>query len=112
MRILLDHCTPVPLGRHLSEHSVQTAARRGWATLRNGDLLNRAETAGYELLITTDQSMRYQQNMSDRKISIIILLSNSWPRIRLQTDRIREAVTEISVGQISEVEIPIRTPDR
>lgn len=80
--------------------------------MRNGDLLNRAETAGYELLITTDQSMRYQQNMSDRKISIIILLSNSWPRIRLQTDRIREVVTEISVGQIREVEIPIRTPDR
>ena len=95
----------------MSEHSVQTAARRGWATLRNGDLLGRAEADGFELLITTDQSMGYQQNLSDRKIAILILLSNSWPLIRLQTDRIREAVTEIAVGQIREVEIPVRTQD-
>ena len=79
--------------------------------MRNGDLLRRAEADEYELLITTDQSMRFQQNMSERKISILILLSNSWPRIRTQITRIREAVSEISAGEIREVEIPARSPD-
>lgn len=75
--------------------------------MRNGDLLRRAEADEYELLITTDQSMRYQQNMSERNISILILLSNSWPRIRLQIARIREAVSEITTGEIRELEIPV-----
>ena len=106
MRILLDHCTPAPLRRHLAGHSVQTAVSRGWETLRNGDLLRCAEEDGYELLITTDQSMRYQQNLTDRNIAVLILLSNSWPRIRLQVDRIREVVTGMAAGQIEEVEVP------
>ena len=106
MRILLDHCTPAPLKRHLTEYSVQTAVSRGWETLRNGDLLQLAEEGGYELLITTDQSMRYQQNLTDRDIAILILLSNSWPLIQLQVGRIREVVTGMTAGHIEEVEIP------
>lgn len=105
MSILLDHCTPAPLRRHLTEHSVQTAVSRGWETLRNGDLLQRAEDDGYELLITTDQSMKYQQNLTDRDIAILILLSNSWPLIRLHIGMIREATAEMTAGQIEEIEI-------
>ena len=74
--------------------------------MRNGDLLRRAEADEYELLITTDQSLRYQQNMSEREISILILLSNSWPRIRPQIARIREVVSDITAGEVRELEIP------
>ena len=74
--------------------------------MRNGDPLRRAEADKYELLITTDQSLRYQQNMSEREISILILLSNSWPRIRPQIARIREVVSDITAGEVRELEIP------
>ena len=67
MRILFDQGTPVPLRRHLPEHRVDTAFERGWAQLRNSALLDRAEGDGYELLITTDQSLRHQQDLATRE---------------------------------------------
>ena len=66
MKLLFDNGTPAPLRRHLGDHIIHTAARLGWANLTNGDLLDSAEEAGYKVLITTDQSMRYQQNLSGR----------------------------------------------
>ena len=69
MRILFDKGTPRPLRRWLFGHEVETSVERGWDTLANGDLLDRAEEAGFEVLLTTDQSIRYQQNMSNRQIA-------------------------------------------
>ena len=60
MRILFDQGTPVPLRRYLTSHVVDTAFERGWATLHNGELLDVAEQEGYDLLMTTDQNLRYQ----------------------------------------------------
>ena len=60
MRVLFDQGTPVPLRRHLSDHRVETAFERGWSKLRNSALLDRAEAEGFELLVTTDQSLRHQ----------------------------------------------------
>ena len=77
MRILFDHCTPAPLRRHLTGHSIDTAYELGWETERNGALLDLAERHGYQIPITTDQSIRQQQNLADRKIGILLLLSNS-----------------------------------
>jgi hypothetical protein len=71
MRILFDQGTPVPLRRHLQGHSVKTAYEEGWATLSNGDLLTAAETHGYDLLVTTDRNLRYQQNLRNRRIAIV-----------------------------------------
>ena len=62
MKILFDQGKPAPLRRYLSGHSVDTAYERGWSDLRNSDLLDKAEMEGYELLITTDQNLRHQQN--------------------------------------------------
>ena len=81
MRILFDQGTPVPLRRHLNPNSVDTAAELGWSQLSNGDLIAAAEREGYHLLITTDQNLRYQQNLSERKIGIIVLTTTSWPKI-------------------------------
>ena len=64
MRVLFDKGTPRPLRPRLFGHEVETSVERGWDILDNGALLNRAEEAGSEVLLTTDQSIRYQQNMS------------------------------------------------
>ena len=87
MKILFDQGTPVPLRHHLTNHTVDTAFERGWATLQNGELLEISEQEGYQLLITTDQNLKYQQNLSNRLIAIIVLLSASWPRIQLRLQR-------------------------
>ena len=73
MLILFDHGTPRGLARALSEHTVITAQARGWDRLNNGALLNTAEEAAVDLLLTTDQRIRYQQNLTDRNIAIVVL---------------------------------------
>ncbi len=81
MQILFDQGTPVPLRRWLAAHEVGTAWQHGWAQLSNGDLLTAAETAGYDLLVTTDQNLSYQQNLSTRRIAILVLKIANWPAI-------------------------------
>ncbi len=82
MRILLEHNTPAPLRYALQGHQVETAYERGWAGLTNGELLAAAETAGFGLIITTDKGIRYEQNWSGRKLSLLVLSTNDWTRIR------------------------------
>jgi len=78
MKILFDQGMPVPRRRHLLSHVVDTAFERGWSALDNGELLDVAEQEGYDLLITTDQNLRYQRHLADRQLAIIVLLSTSW----------------------------------
>jgi hypothetical protein len=105
MKILFDQGTPAPLRRHLTGHMVDTVFERGWSTLKNGELLDAAEADGYELLITTDQKLKYQQNLGRRQLAILVLLSTSWPRIRLRTDDIKAAADGIGPGAYSEMPI-------
>jgi hypothetical protein len=96
MRILFDQGTPVPLRRHLTGHVVDTVFERGWSTLSNGELLDVAEHEGYELLITTDQHLRYQQHLANRQLAVLVLLSTSWPRIQLRLETI-QALLRVSL---------------
>lgn len=105
MKILFDQGTPAPLRRYLSEHAIDTAYEKGWSELSNGDLLAKAEQDGYEILITTDRNLRYQQNLADRQITIVVLLSTSWPRIQQHTDRIQAQVEVIQPGEYHEISI-------
>lgn len=105
MRILFDQGAPVPLRRHLAGHSVDTAFERGWSELHNSELLERAEQDGYQLLITTDQNLRHQQNLADRQLAVLVLLAASWPRIQLRINDIRAVVEEIGPGDFREVPI-------
>lgn len=98
MKILFDQGTPAPLRRYLAEHEVDLAFERGWSKLSNGDLLFAAENEGYQLLITTDQNLRYQQNISGRRLAVLVLLSTSWPRIQLRVDAIQAAVETVGLG--------------
>ncbi len=105
MRILFDQGTPVPLRPYLTEHSVTTAYEEGWSNLSNGDLLKSAEDKGYQIFVTTDRNLRYQQNLSDRQIAIVVLLSTSWPKIRMQTDKVCGVINEIKLGDYAEISI-------
>lgn len=106
MRILFDQGTPVPLRRSLTGHVVATAYALGWSTVTNGDLIRLAEQEGYELLITTDTNLRYQQNLRSRSIAILVLTTTSWPRIRQVATEIQAAVDVISEGDYQELLIP------
>ncbi|HEY5792482.1 MAG TPA: DUF5615 family PIN-like protein [Chthoniobacterales bacterium] len=92
MKVLFDQGTPAPLRKFLIQHEVTTVHEMGWGLLENGDLLRSAEQNGYEILVTTDQNLKYQQNLQERKIAIVVLLSTSWPRIRKQTEKVVEAM--------------------
>ena len=103
MRILFDQGVPVPLRRYLTSHAVDTAFERGWSALHNGALLNVAAQEGYDLLMTTDQNLRYQQRLTDRQLAIIVLLSTSWPRMQLRIDMIQAAVAHSVAGGYQEI---------
>jgi hypothetical protein len=105
MRILFDQATPVPLRRFLSGHSVSTAAHQGWDELRNGELLKAAEDDGFEVLLTTDQNMRYQQNLSTRKIAIVVLGKGNWPLIEPHVQKVAAAVNAAAPGTFAVVDI-------
>lgn len=105
MKILFDQGTPVPLRRYLTEHEVATAAEMDWSQLTNGELLAAATEAGFEVLVTTDQNLRYQQNLKSRKIAVVVLMSASWPRISKQTVKVAEAINVLGTSDYIEVEI-------
>jgi len=104
MKILLDHGAPAPLRNELPAHNVETAFERGWSELRNGDLLREAESI-FDLLITTDQNLKYQQNLSGRRIAILVLNTTSWPRIKRSAADVRAAVDAILPGAFVELAI-------
>jgi hypothetical protein len=105
MRVVFDQGTPVPLRRQLTGHTITTAYELGWATLSNGALLEAAERAGFEVLITTDQNLRYQQNLTGRRITLVVLQSTSWPRIRTQVAAIQAVLDTIAPGSYHEIAI-------
>ena len=105
MRILFDNGSPRPLRHRLFGHQVETARERGWHTLANGALLSQAEEAGFEGLLTTDQGIRYQQNMSNRQIAVVVLMNTDWSRIARRTEDIRTALEGIQPGEVREVPI-------
>jgi hypothetical protein len=98
VRILFDQGTPVPLRKALIGHEVETTYELAWGELTNGELRATAEAAGFDLLVTTDQNLRYQQNLMQRTIVIIVLRSTSWPKIKRNIDSIVHPVELASSG--------------
>ena len=98
MKILLDQGTPAPLKAMLSNHDVETAYERGWSTFTNGELLTAAETSGFDLLITTDQNLRDQQNLSQRAIAILVLPTTRWPEIEQHNKDVTAVVDSMRPG--------------
>ena len=107
MKILFDQGTPRPLRNFLSEHAVDTSARKGWSELSNGELLDIAESEHYELLITTDQNLKHQQNLGTRRLAVLVLRSGSWPYARGRIEEIRAAIAEVRSGDVKEVDLTV-----
>ena len=106
MLILFDHSTPAPLARYLTEHTVTKAKDRGWDRLSNGDLLAEAERAGFDMLLTADNNMQYQQNLTGRKIALVVLSTPQWPRVKIHIENVRLVVNFAKPGIYAEIEIP------
>jgi predicted nuclease of predicted toxin-antitoxin system len=106
MKLLFDQGTPAPLRNHLPNHIIETAYEKGWSTLKNGDLLTRAEAEGFDALITTDQRLRYQQNLTGRKISVVVLLTTNWPRIRNHIALAVQVLDNLQPGSYEEISFP------
>lgn len=108
MRILFDQGVPRGLSASLSGHEVTEARHRKWERISNGELLTLAEGAGFDLLLTTDKNVRYQQNLTGRKISIVVLGNSPWWLVRQHLDAIVSAVSSATRGSFAEVEIPFK----
>ncbi len=111
MLILFDHVTPKGIARVLSGHTVTRARERGWDTLSNGALLTAAEQAGFEVLVTADKNMRYQQNLEGRGIALIVLSTPQWPVVKLHLDKIVAAVNAATPGSYIEIELSDEQPN-
>lgn len=107
MRVLFDQATPVPLRAFFSGHIVRTASQQRWAALENGALLSAAEADGFDVLLTTDKNMRYEQNLAGRRIAIVVLGYAQWgARLERHAGRVVAAVSAAAPSSYTEVDIP------
>jgi len=106
MRILFDHGTPAPLRKHLKNHHVSKAKDKGWDELRNGDLIAVAKEEGFDLLLTTDKNLAYQQNLSHRKIAILVISNAQWPYLQFHVDLVIKAIETATPGSYAIIEVP------
>ena len=106
MLVLFDQGTPVPIANSLIGHSVETVRQRSWDTLANGELLRVAEQAGFDVLVTTDKNLTYQQNLKGRKIAIVVLGRNRWTIVKAVLPQIVAAVHASGTGTYTIVDVP------
>jgi hypothetical protein len=107
MLVLFDNGTPRTLARHLIDHHTVTEARaRGWEELDNGELLSNAESAGFDVLVTTDKNLSYQQNLAGRKIAIVVLGQGRWSLIKRRVAQVVATVNAATPGSFALVDIP------
>jgi hypothetical protein len=104
MRLLFDQGTPAPLRHSLIGHEIVTAFEAGWSEISNGDLLGRAEK-DFDVLVTTDKQLQYQQNLEARKLAILVLPFASWIKLRTHTEKIANAVATIQPGGYVELQL-------
>jgi hypothetical protein len=108
MKIILDESVPQKLRLLIEDsHTVVTVWYQGWSGLKNGALLDAAEQAGFDLFITADQELSYQQNLARRKIALVVLSTNNWSFIKAHVRALMAAIDAVMPGSYIEVEIPV-----
>jgi predicted nuclease of predicted toxin-antitoxin system len=105
VKILFDHNVPHKLRGSLGGHEVVTADGMGWATLENGQLLDAAEGANFEVMVTCDQNLSYQQDLRGRRIAIVVLSTNNWNIVKRKSKVVVEAVEAAKPGSLSRVKL-------
>ncbi len=103
MRVLFDTCVPRPLRKGLPGHDIKTAQETGWDRLRNGELIQMAEEV-FDVLITSDQKLKYQQDPTCRKIGIIVLPANHLRAVLELAPKIAGELSEVSPGVLPEIQ--------
>ncbi len=105
MRILLDECVPRPLKRQLTQYEVKTVTEMGWAGTKNGQLLKKMQEAQFTILLTTDQNLRYQQNLEQAGVAIVVMVANSnrLPDLIPLIPQVCDALETIVPGQVIEI---------
>jgi hypothetical protein len=98
LKVIFDQNVPRPLARFLGNHQVFRAAELDWSELRNGDLLRAAEEAGFDVLLTADRNLSYQQNLKGRKLAIVVLPSGQWPEVEPHVPLIVAAIDSSEPG--------------
>ncbi len=106
MRILFDNGTPKAIAKSLIGHVVTFSRQLTWHEFENGELIQKAEDAGFDLLLTTDKKIQYQQNLKGRKIALVVLGNQQWPVVKLHLERIVAVVDGSTPGSYTEVPIP------
>ena len=102
MKLLLDECTPHVLKRLLTGFEIRTVQNLGWAGITNGSLLQLAE-GRFDVLITSDQSLKYQQNLSGRQLAIVQLPTNEVPIVVKLAPAVQSALEAIKPGEFVEI---------
>ena len=105
MRILLDECVPRPLRRELVDYKIRTVVEMGWSGKKNGELLQLMSQEGFTILLTTDQNLRYQQNLEQAGVAVIVLVarSNRLPDLVPLIPDVRCVLSVIAPGEVVEV---------
>jgi hypothetical protein len=104
MKVLLDACVPRPLRNFLTAHTVKTAQEMGWGTLKNGALLQASELE-FDAFLTSDQNLKYEQNVAGRGLAILVLPTNDWPILRRLGDKIAARVATLKPGDLVEMSL-------
>jgi hypothetical protein len=108
LRIVFDKNVPVGVRRFLSEHEVRTFVEMQWhPQLENGELLRVAEASGFDVMVTSDQNIRHQQNLTGRKLALVVLGSNIWPVVRDHGAAIAAKVAAAAPGSYEFIEMPL-----
>ncbi len=107
MRVLFDKNVPYGIRQFIRNHEVETVDDHGWERITNGELITAAQAAGFEVVVTADQNIIYQQNLQHRKVALIVLGSNIWPIVRSHATAIRDSVDAAVPGSYTFVEMPL-----
>ena len=105
-RVPFDHCTPKPLRGHLAGYEIRTCFEEGWAVLHNGELLAAADAAQFDIFITADKNLRYQQNLGSRRVAIVELPTNRLVLIESLVPAIQQALASATPGSYQSVQFP------
>jgi predicted nuclease of predicted toxin-antitoxin system len=105
VKVLVDECVPLKLVRLLTGHTFTTAVEKGWGGLENGRLIARAEPE-FDLFLTADRNLQYQQNLQGRKLAVLLLSTNHWPTLKPHAALVQAALNRILPGEFLRLEIP------
>jgi hypothetical protein len=105
MRILLDECVPKPLKREFSNYDIRTVVQMGWSGKKNGELLQLMNQGGFTILLTTDQNLRYQQNLQQAGVAVVVMVAptNRLPDLVPLIPNVCDALDLITAGEVIEI---------